>query len=117
MAPYNESEHDQILPNVCEDMKAEGIEIYVLWMNKNNNAKVAAKPILRRCPKRGRCRYRLFRNRPPHFRAAAGELGVEHIGWTGPAATKIDAATVRRRPYAQYNEPTPFRRVEEWHTL
>ena len=23
MAPYNESVHDQVLPNVCEDMKAE----------------------------------------------------------------------------------------------
>jgi len=53
MAPYNESEHDQILPNVCEDMKAEGIEIYVLWMNKNNNAKVAAKPDYEQCASDG----------------------------------------------------------------
>lgn len=53
MAPYNESEHDQILPNVCEDMKAEGIEIYVLWMNKNNNAKVAAKSDYEQCASDG----------------------------------------------------------------
>jgi L-rhamnose mutarotase len=48
-----ESEHDQILPNVCEDMKAEGIEIYVLWMNKNNNAKVAAKSDYEQCASDG----------------------------------------------------------------
>jgi L-rhamnose mutarotase len=53
MAPYNESEHDQILPNVCEDMKAEGIEIYVLWMDKNSNAKVAAKPDYEQCASDG----------------------------------------------------------------
>ncbi len=53
MAPYNETEHDQILPNVCEDMKTEGIEIYVLWMDKNSNAKVAAKPYYEQCASDG----------------------------------------------------------------
>ncbi len=53
MAPYNESVHDQVLPNVCDDMKAEGIEIYVLWMNRNNNAKVAARPYYEQCASDG----------------------------------------------------------------
>jgi hypothetical protein len=53
MSPYNETEHDQVLPNVCEDMKAEGIEIYVLWMNKNNNAKHAARSYYEQCASDG----------------------------------------------------------------
>jgi hypothetical protein len=53
MSPYNNSTHDQLIPNVCEDMKAEEIEIYVIWMDKNNNAKVAARPYYEQCASDG----------------------------------------------------------------
>jgi hypothetical protein len=53
MSPYNESTHDQLIPNVCEDMKAEEIEIYVVWMDKNSNAKVAARPYYEQCASDG----------------------------------------------------------------
>ena len=53
MSPYNDSTHDQLIPNVCEDMKAEEIEIYVIWMDKNNNAKVAARPYYEQCASDG----------------------------------------------------------------
>jgi uncharacterized protein YegL len=53
MSPYNESTHDQLMPKLCEDMKAEGIEIYVLWMNKSNNAKHAAQPYYEQCASDG----------------------------------------------------------------
>jgi hypothetical protein len=53
MSPYNNSTHDQLIPNVCEDMKAEEIEIYVIWMDKNSNAKVAARPYYEQCASDG----------------------------------------------------------------
>ncbi len=53
MSPYNDSTHDQLIPNVCEDMKAEEIEIYVIWMDKNSNAKVAARPYYEQCASDG----------------------------------------------------------------
>jgi hypothetical protein len=53
MSPYNNSTHDQLIPNVCEDMKAEEIEIYVVWMDKNSNAKVAARPYYEQCASDG----------------------------------------------------------------
>ena len=53
MSPYNETEHDQKLPDICNDMKAQGIEIYVLWTNGGNNAKVAAEPYYEDCSSSG----------------------------------------------------------------
>jgi hypothetical protein len=53
MSPYDESEHDQLMPNLCGDMKAAGVEIYVLWMNRNNNAKHAARTYYEQCASDG----------------------------------------------------------------
>ncbi len=67
MSPYDAWAHDQILPNLCEDMKAEGIEIYVLWMNRNNNAKAAARSYYEQCASDG----------DNHFADAQTEVDVD----------------------------------------